>query len=374
VRRRRGLVLIASVLLCAACARPSTSIPTLAADDVAAEKRRQEITQLRDYYAQLHRLDTVAYRIGTANRADCKEWVSAQIGLLATTPQSLPRKYRSFSAEALNLTWVRPTVISVVEGSPAAAAGIVNGDELMTFNNEPIPVTGTQGWIGGFLRYNGERPVQIALKRDGVDQTVTVNPTMGCAIPINLDVNPEANAFTDTKKIVIHSGMLRLTRSDADLATIVGHELAHENMGHYQKRLQNSLLGEFGGAVIDGGFLLGGVYTGRTFTNYLGVVGARAFSVEFEREADYVGAYYATRAGYDIAGTEEVWRAMSLEYPNDITKATTHPTLPERFLQMRKVAEEIADKKRRNLPLVPELKVMQAATQSAAEVARESQH
>jgi hypothetical protein len=350
------LVLIASVLLCAACARPSTSIPTLAADDVAAEKRRQEITQLRDYYAQLHRLDTVTYRIGTANRADCKEWVSAQIGLLATTPQSLPRKYRSFSAEALNLTWVRPTVISVVEDSPAAAAGIVNGDELMTFNNEPIPVTAVPGWIGGFLRYNGERPVQIVLKRDGVDQTITVYPTMGCAIPINLEINADANA------------------TDAELAVIVGHELAHVNMGHYKKRAQNELLGEFGCALIDGGFLLGGVYTGRTFTNYLGVVGARAFSVEFEREADYVGAYYATRAGYDIAGTEEVWRAIGLENPTSIRTATTHPITPERFLQMRKVAEEIADKKRRNLPLVPELKVMQAATQSAAEVVRESQH
>ena len=366
--------MIASVLLCAACARPSTNVPALAADDIAAEKRRQEITQLRDYYAQLHRLDTVAYRIGTANRADCKEWVSAQIGLLATTPQSLPRKYRSFSAEALNLTWVRPTVISVVEGSPAAAAGIVNGDELMTFNNEPIPVTGTQGWIGGFLRYNGERPVQIALKRDGVDQTITVYPTMGCAIPINLEINADANAGTDSKKIVIQSGILRITRTDAELAVIVGHELAHVNMGHYKKRAQNELLGEFGGALIDGGFLLGGVYTGRTFTNYLGAVGARAFSVEFEREADYVGAYYATRAGYDIAGTEEVWRAIGLENPTSIRTATTHPISPERFLQMRKVAEEIADKKRRNLPLVPELKVMQAATQSAAEVARESQH
>ena len=40
-----------------------------------------------------------------------------------------------------------------------------------------------------------------------------------------------------------------------------------------------------------------------------------------------------------------------------IRKATTHPTSPVRFLQMRKVAEEIADKKRRNLPLNPELKL-----------------
>ena len=242
---------------------------------IAGRRRRrrappEEIAQLRDYYAQLHRLDTVAFRIRTANRADCKEWVAGQIGLLALSPQSLPRKYRTFSAEALNLTWVRPTVISVVEGSPAAAAGIVTGDELMTFNNEPVPVTGTPNWIGGVLRNNGERPVAVTLRRAGVDRTVTVTPAVGCAIPINLETNAELNAFTDYKKIVIYSSILRIARTDDELAVIVGHELAHVNMGHYQKKLQNALLGEFGGALVDGGFLLGGIYTGRALCQLYG--------------------------------------------------------------------------------------------------------
>ena len=358
-------------MLCAACVGPSTNFPALPADDIAAERRRQEIAQLRDYYAQLRRLDTVAFRIRSANRADCKEWVAGQIGLLAVTPQSLPRKYRSFSAEALNLTWVRPTVVSVVEGSPAAAAGIVTGDELMTFNNEPVPVTATPRWIGNFLRSNSERPLQVALKRDGVDRTIEVKPVIGCAIPVYLETSPELNAFTDYKRIVIYSSILRIARTDDQLAVIVGHELAHVNMGHYQKKLQNSLLGEFGGALVDGGFLLGGIYTGRAFSNYMGTVGARAFSVAFEREADYVGAYYATRAGYDLAGAEEVWTAMGLENPNSIRKGTTHPTSPVRFLQMRKVAEEIADKKRRNLPLVPELRMVEV---DSTPNAREEMH
>ena len=115
MRRRRWVVLIANVWLCAACAGPSTNVPALLPDDIATERRKQETAQLRDYFAQLQRLDTVAFRIGTANRADCKKWVAAQIGLLAVTPQSLPRKYKSFSAEALNLTSTKPTVISVVD-------------------------------------------------------------------------------------------------------------------------------------------------------------------------------------------------------------------------------------------------------------------
>ena len=348
---------MACVWLCTACAGPSTNVPALPADDVAAERHRQEIAQLRDYYTQLRRLDTVAFRIRTANRADCKQWVSGQIGLLAVTPQSLPRKYRSFSAEALNLTSARPTVISIVEGSPAAAAGIVTGDELMTFNNESIPITGTPRWIEGVLRDHGERQLAVTLRRDGVDKTVTVTPAIGCAIPITLETNAELNAYTDYKKIVIYSGMLRIARTDDELAVLVGHELAHVNMGHYQKKLQNAVLGALGGVLVDGGFALATMNTGGSFTRHFYQAGAMAFSVAFEREADYVGAYYATRAGYDIAGAEAFWAAMGMENPNSISKATTHPTSPVRFLQMRKVAEEIADKKRRNLPLVPELKV-----------------
>ena len=81
-----------------------------------------------------------------------------------------------------------------------------------------------------------------------------------------------------------------------------------------------------------------------------------AFSVGFEMEADYVGAYYAARAGYDLSGADEVWRAMSLEMPAAIRIASTHPTTPVRYLQMRKVIDEIAEKKSNNQPLVPDLK------------------
>ena len=52
--------------------------------------------------------------------------------------------------------------------------------------------------------------------------------------------------------------------------------------------------------------------------------GARAFSVAFEREADYVGAYYAARAGYELTGSEEIWRTFSLENPDSIRLTTDH--------------------------------------------------
>ena len=84
---------------------------------------------------------------------------------------------------------------------------------------------------------------------------------------------------------------------------------------------------------------------------------------DFEREADYVGAYYAARAGYDLAGAEDVWRAFSMESPDSIRIAVTHPITPVRFVQIQKVAAEIADKQRRNAPLIPELNIIEADTE-----------
>jgi len=361
--RRRLDIFFASALLCAACG-PISKLPPLPSDEVEAERHKEQIDQIRDYFAQLSRLHNVAFRLRVANRDDCKDWAWAQIGLDAGTVPSLPRKYRSFAHEALSVSWTQATVLAVADTSPAAAAGIRPGDHLLTFNNEPVPRTQTAGWIGAFVRDNGERPIQILVRRDGIDEMHTVNPVKACAIPIELKSDASVNAFTTERGIVIHSSILRLARSDAQLALVVGHELAHANLGHQGKQQANQILGWATGAVIDAGIMLGGISTGGAFTRQFTRAGGQAFSVSFEREADYVGAYYVARAGYDLARTEEFWRALSMENPDSIRIATTHPITPARFVQMQKVAAEIRDKQRRNEPLIPEHRIIQADSES----------
>ena len=102
---------------------PESRLPDLPYADVAAEQRRQQIAHIRDYYAQFARVQNVGFNIKVANRQFC-ETVSPQIGLYAATVQSLPRRYRSYSHEALQLSWARPTAISVVlhsRGRPSCA-------------------------------------------------------------------------------------------------------------------------------------------------------------------------------------------------------------------------------------------------------------
>jgi hypothetical protein len=359
--RARAFLCVLVATACSGCA-PLSRLPDLDAKEVAAEQRREQTAQMRGYYAALHRVNNVAFRLRVANRIFCKERVSAQIGLYAVTPRSLPRRFRSFAAEALGLAWARPTVISVSDGSPAALAGIRDHDEIIALNGELIPVTGTAGWIGRWLKANGEKPVRVDLRRDSVDRTVIVTPVTACSVPIEYVVNDEANAAASDRGITINSGIVALTKTDAQLATVIGHEMAHANLGHMNKRGMNAVIGFAGGLAVDAGIMMGGLPTGGVFTREFMKGGARAFSVAFEREADYVGAYYAARAGYDLAGAEEVWWAMGQQSDrNGLRFARTHPLVAVRFLQMRAVAAEIADKKRRHLPLVPELRSAQAS-------------
>jgi membrane-associated protease RseP (regulator of RpoE activity) len=336
-------------------------LPPLASEAVEAERRNQQIEHIRDYFAKRGRLHSVAFRIRAANRDECKNRAFAEIGLEAGTIESLPREYRSFAHDALSAIWTQATVLSVAETSPAALAGIKPGDHVLTFNNEAVPRSGTSGWIARFVRNNGDRPIRVLIRRGGVDDIRMVYPVLVCSIPIHLTTDPVPNAFTTGDKIVIHSSLLRIARSDAQLALVVGHELAHVTLGHLEKRAVNELLGQASG--MNDQVLLGAtVWTGGLFTRELGRAGRLAFSVDFEREADYVDAYYAARAGYDLAGAEEFWRTYSLEMPDSIRAGITHPVTPVRFVQLQKVVAEIAEKRRRNVQLIPELKVADANT------------
>jgi Zn-dependent protease with chaperone function len=279
----------------------------------------------------------------------------------------LPERYRQLAVEALGHDAGTSVVVSVAEGSPAAKAGIVPGDQLVSFNDQHVVKTKPADWIALFLLRNESQPVRVEVLRGEKPFVRTLSPVRRCSIPILLTTDEQSNAFTDGKRIVVHSGMLRVAQTDDELAAVVGHELAHVTMGHLEKKMQNRVAGSIGGAIVDIGFAALGVNTGGAFTRGLGNAGLMVNYTDFEREADYVGAYYTARAGYDLSAAERVWRAMAQENPKQLAYTGLHPSSPERFLLIQKTAGEIADKKRRNAPLIPEAKPAAHTTTSETE-------
>jgi len=357
--RRAGPALVA--LLCAACAGPVAQLPGVSPDEVSAEKRRQEIVQFQTIAAQSTRVGNVAHRLMVANRSDCENAVAPRLGWQAFSRMDLDPPAREIAAEALQLDAQRPTIVTLVESGPAARAGLSPGDVLTAINGEPIPSSKSSNWVAERVHRNGSAPLRVEFLRRGVPQTRSVEPEMGCAIPVFLTTNQGTNALTDGKRIVVYSGVLRLAQSDAELAAVVAHEFAHVTMRHIQKGERNRVAGMLGGFIgglamdFKAGFDAGlrGELPGEA-KNTREIMQGKAFAMDFEREADYVGLYYVARAGYDIAGAERIWRALAQENPRQIFYSGLHPTTPERVILLQKTAQEIAEKKRHNQPLVPE--------------------
>jgi predicted Zn-dependent protease len=179
----------------------------------------------------------------------------------------------------------------------------------------------------------------------------------GCVYEFVLDKSSTINAYADGKKIIVTHGMMDFANTDDELAVVLGHEYAHNIMGHIKAKKQNISLGNIFGSMVDVLANSQGVSTGGVFSELGTMAGAYGYSKEFEKEADYVGLYITGSAGYDIDKAPEFWRKMSLRDEKSIHNGFTHPTNPERYIALGKTIREIKRKKQRKQALLPNIRI-----------------
>jgi predicted Zn-dependent protease len=124
----------------------------------------------------------------------------------------------------------------------------------------------------------------------------------------------EANAYClPGGKIVVYTGILPLTRNDAGLATVLGHEVAHATAEHVAERIERQHLTKVAAAIVAGGIAVTPGQYARVVA-LLGV-GSEAASLPFSRsqesEADHIGLVYMARAGYNPRQALAFWKRMA---------------------------------------------------------------
>jgi predicted Zn-dependent protease len=177
-----------------------------------------------------------------------------------------------------------------------------------------------------------------------------------CSFNVVLSRDASVNAAADGEKIIVNTGMVSFTTDDAELAMALAHEYAHNILTHPQSMGVNTAAGGIAGGLIDAFASSRGFETGDTFSKVGAQYGALKYSIEFEKEADYVGLYILARANYDLNAATNFWRRMSAHDPGGIYGGQTHPSNPERFVAMSQAIAEIGAKKSAGQPLVPEFK------------------
>jgi predicted Zn-dependent protease len=127
---------------------------------------------------------------------------------------------------------------------------------------------------------------------------------------VNLIGSKQLNAFCmPGGKIAFFYGLLRdLQLSDDEVATIMGHEVAHALREHARERMGKTAATRMGAGVLSA--VLGLGMAGDTLLNMGGQLLTMKFSREDESEADVVGMELAARAGYDPAAGVSLWQKM----------------------------------------------------------------
>lgn len=132
----------------------------------------------------------------------------------------------------------------------------------------------------------------------------------------NLIQNKEVNAYCmPGGKIVVYEGLLPVTRDEASLAIILGHEIAHAVAKHSAEQMSKEMRQQYGTQIV-GGILNSTV--GGNVGNLAGALAQQGFnfanlkySRDNESEADYLGLIFAAMAGYNPEVAIPLWERMS---------------------------------------------------------------
>ncbi len=307
------VLFVFSCLLVVSCASVQTRLPMPDTSAMNVETSVQTKAAFARLLSQQQRLDRVAARILQANAGFCKK-TRLDFGITTKSLKSYPKHIRASAARELGVR-EEPTVLFVRKDSPAAKAGVRRGDEILGAQGRPV---------SAFDKSLKDAKV-LHIRRDGKSLNLPIQGIRSCAVPVRLKTSSAINAWADGKHITVTTAMMDFVRNDRELALVLGHELAHNTMGHIKKAIWNTIISGF----------------------------ATRTTRPFEAEADYVGLYYMARAGYEMDGVEEVWRRLGILFPKSVVRAKSHPVTPERLLAIRMTAREIRAKQKAGAPLLP---------------------
>jgi PDZ domain len=281
--------------------------PAIAATDVATLERLRQ--------ADL-RLAAIGYRLATANAPLCDD-VAPVTGIVFHAIDQYGADEQAVARTAFGFD-TGVAVEAVVPGSAAARAGVRADDSIVSVNGRPVPVaTGsshvvTRDAFAALLDAQpADRPLTLALRRSGVDRTVTVPASPGCRTLFELRVGTALDAVATGRMVQISSAFLDRF-ADPQLAVVVAHELSHNILRHHARleaaKVSRGVFRELG-------------RNGRLF---------RAT----EDDADRLGAYLLRNAGWDPMLAVAFWRGPGARIDGGIFHSRTHSSAGRRAEQI----------------------------------------
>ncbi len=108
--------------------------------------------------------------------------------------------------------------------------------------------------------------------------------------------DPQVNAWIDTENMTITTGMLAFVKNQDELAAVIGHEMGHYILQHFELKTGDSRL--------------------------------------HEANADKFGIYLMLRAGYDVCNAKGVWERFDDRFGDSVI-TISHPSPAQRVWEFQ---------------------------------------
>lgn len=298
--------------------------------------------RLQDLNAVDARVAGVAWRLARAN-ADLCPVTRTRAGWTLQSASQYGAELRPLAEARYGLDGDLPGLLAAPEDSPAAAAGLAPGDLILSVNGQPLSrgagasesYDGLQANIALLDEAAARGPVQLRVRRGGVEREVMVRPVSACVYPTQVEVTGVLRSRADGRNIFISDGMVGIAADDDQLAFVLAHELAHAVLEH---RTQPDVTGVRGAS------------------NWA-ITLRRGLSLSAEADADRMGLFLLTRAGFDphaavefLTRYEEADRGARYA---QINAGGVYEPAPVRRRALQPVLADITARKAANRALIP---------------------
>lgn len=334
----------------ASCAVVS-EVPEISDYEIQQEVKKQLEFAERTIVERTQKLADLSWPILVNNLEMCDNFVRHRTGLWLARKSSILASL-AWVSESEQTIGEEPIVWGVAADSPAAKAGVDVGDHILAIDSQRTKssVVARRLLASATKEFSDDRtdPIQFLVLRDGERKRIDVMPVLACRSEISLAGGTRINAYATGKHIKIFNGIFTFVESDEELQYVIAHELAHNMSNHVVYARARGVVGVFFDLI---------ALRWKIWTNgSIGRLSVQAHTKPFEVEADYLALYLLANAGIDSTGVENLWRRLAAEDVSRIGWILTHPSTPERFVQLRKTQVEIKAKLQRNEKLLPERK------------------
>lgn len=252
--------------------------------------------------------------------------------------------------------WLKTSTIAASILIAACSASPTGRNQLLLFSNADMNSLGAQS----FEQMKQQQTISQDSKTNAyvqcVAQAITANVAPlpgGQSWEVVVFESDQVNAFAlPGGKIGVYTGLLNVAVNEDQLATVIGHEIAHVLADHSNERLSQSQLA-------NAGLQLTNVALGSSeYAQYRGVtMAALGLGVQYgvlmpygrtqESEADIVGLELMAKSGFDPNQSIELWKNMAKasggNQPPELL--STHPSHNTRIQDLTRKIQALPDYK-----------------------------